>query len=60
MGGFSEERGNVPVEASGTGFRGVFEGRGEKQEKVLPLIPRPDGHTCPQCGQGTDLKMTLF
>ena len=41
-------------------FWGRSEGYGacddEKQEKVLPLFRRPDGHTCPQCGQGTRLR----
>ena len=32
----------------------------EKQEKVLPLFRRPDGHTCPQCGQGRGFGATLF
>ena len=58
--GSLEETDRMPLLGYFSGFGQEFGSRRRKQEKVLPLFRRPDGHICPQCGQSRRFRIDAF
>ncbi len=50
----------MPLPGSFSGFGQGFGSLRRKQEKVLPLFRRPDGHICPRCGQKRRFRIDAF